>query len=201
MDALSKPELLALLAAARKHKERDFLMILVAYCHGLRATEVVGGWHEVKVSKRSKKKIKVYQPGVRPCDIKDGCLEMQRLKGSRRTKQPLLEHENPLLNEREALFAFLAKSNGKQRLFPVSRQQFGRIVKRHGKTAGLPDNKRHPHMLKHTIGTEIYRKTKDLNLLQGHLGHKRAASSLIYAEQASAQEVAKGVQKLVDLDD
>jgi integrase len=41
VEALSKPELIALLTAAKAHKTRDWLMILVAYCHGLRASEVI----------------------------------------------------------------------------------------------------------------------------------------------------------------
>ena len=88
MQALSKTELLALLAAARAYSERDFLMILMAYCHGLRASEVIA---------------------IRRHDIKDGCLGVRRLKGSKRTVQPLLEHENPLLNERLAAFEFIEK--------------------------------------------------------------------------------------------
>ncbi len=35
MQALSKQQLLAILASARAHSERDWLMILVGYSHGL----------------------------------------------------------------------------------------------------------------------------------------------------------------------
>ena len=59
LEALSKPELLRLLDAAHDHSERDFLMILMAYTHGLRASEVIA---------------------IRKDDIKDGCLEVRRLK-------------------------------------------------------------------------------------------------------------------------
>ena len=41
MKSLSKEQLASLLTAARAHSERDWLMILVAYNHGLRASEVV----------------------------------------------------------------------------------------------------------------------------------------------------------------
>jgi integrase len=176
LEALTKVELLKLLTAARAHKERDFLMILMAYSHGLRASEVVA---------------------IQRDDIKDGHLDTERLKGSLQTRERLLEHENPLLNERFAFFAFLEKAKPKKRLFPITRRQFGRIVARHAKTAGLPKHKRHPHMLKHTMGAEIYEKTKDLRLVKAWLGHKRESSSLIYAGRFEAARAGAEVQALV----
>ena len=41
MEFLFKAELLALLGAAKAKRQRDWLMILVAYNHGLRASEVI----------------------------------------------------------------------------------------------------------------------------------------------------------------
>src|SRR5271154_3443746 len=100
MEALSKPELLALLRTAKAHSTRNWLMILVAYSHGLRASEVVRLQRDA---------------------VKDGHITVARLKGSLRTIQPLVEDENLLLNERKGLSAFLASVHGKQKLFPVTR--------------------------------------------------------------------------------
>lgn len=177
LEALTKAELLALLGAAREHKERDFLMILVAYSHGLRASEVIA---------------------IERDDIKDGHLDTERLKGSEHTRERLLEHENPLLNERFALFAFMREFKGRERLFALTRRQFGRIVARHAASAGLPQHKRHPHMLKHTMGAEIYEKTKDLRLVKAWLGHKRESSSLIYAGRFEEVRAGVEVQALVN---
>jgi type 1 fimbriae regulatory protein FimB len=160
MEALSKPELIALLQAAKTHKTRDWLMILVAYSHGLRASEVIA---------------------ITKDDLKGESLEIARLKGSNHTRQTLHVDKDPLLNERESLIAFARNLHGKQRLFPYTRKTFQRIVERHAKTAGLPSERRHPHMLKHTCGAEIYDKTKDLRLVRMRLGHKRESSSLIYS--------------------
>jgi type 1 fimbriae regulatory protein FimB len=179
MEALSKPELLALLAAADAHRKRDHLMILMAYCHGLRASEVVA--------------IKLH-------DIKDGGIDVRRLKGSKHTFQALLKHENPLLHERDRVSDYIEKgafSNSNQRLFAVTRRTFGRIVELHAISAGLPENKRKPHMLKHTMGTEIYEKTKDLRLVQQHLGHSKPESSLIYSGRAESQAADAAVQALI----
>ena len=71
VEALSKPELLALLACAKAARKRDWLMILVGYWHGLRASEVVG---------------------LTAASIADGCVTVARLKGSMKTTQPLPEH-------------------------------------------------------------------------------------------------------------
>jgi type 1 fimbriae regulatory protein FimB len=166
MDALSTPELLKVLAAARRHSERNFLMILVAYSHGLRASELVS---------------------IVKDDIKEGRLQVQRLKRSNETNQSLHRDQNPLLNEHQALLAFVENLSPKQKLFPLTRRQFGRIVARHAAAAGMPKNKRKPHMLKHTMGAEIYEKTKDLRLVRMRLGHKREASSLIYSGHVTEQ--------------
>ena len=176
MEALSKLELLAVLAAARAHSERDFLMILVAYCHGLRASELVS---------------------IVKDDIKGDALQVRRLKGSNETTQSLHRDDNPLLNEREALLDFVRNLPSDQKLFSLSRRQFGRIVARHAESAGLPKHKRFPHMLKHTMGAEIYNKSKDLRLVRMRLGHKRESSSLIYSWRVAEQVADAQVEALI----
>lgn len=165
MEALSKRELLALLAAARAERERDFLMILVAYSHGLRASEITRMQRDA---------------------IVDGHLAVARLKGSLRTVQPLVEDPNPLLNERAALSAFVASMPGKQRVFPVCRQHFWRLVQGYAKAAGIPERKRHPHILKHTIGMQAIHSAGIENVRQ-YLGHKSMASTGAYLKVSDAE--------------
>ena len=165
LDALSKPELLALLTAARAHSERDFLMILMAYSHGLRASEVLS---------------------ITPNSVRDGLLDMRRLKGSLRTEQPLVESENSLLNERRAWVDFTLKIPGNQKVFPVSRQHFWRLMQRYSSTAGIPARKRHPHALKHTIALETIHSAGIDNVRQ-YLGHKSMASTGEYLKRTDAE--------------
>lgn len=165
MDALSKSELLALLRAARAHSERNFLMILMAYSHGLRASEVLQ---------------------LKPVSVKDGLLTVRRLKGSLRTEQPLVVSENPLLDEAEAWFDFTLKTPGNQRVFPISRQHFWRLVQRYAKDAGIPERKRHPHVLKHTIALETIHSAGIDNVRQ-YLGHKSMASTGEYLKRTDAE--------------
>ena len=140
-------------------------MILVTFCHGLRASEVTA---------------------LQRDDIRDGHITVARLKGSLRTTQALVRDPDPLLDERDDLFDYV---HGKQRLFPISRVQFWRLMQRYAKEAGLPAHKRHPHVLKHSIAMQTIHSAGIENVRQ-HLGHKSMSSTGEYLkvtdQQASA---------------
>lgn len=148
-------------------------MILTAFSHGLRATEVIS----LKVN-----------------DIADGFLRAKRLKGSLTTVQPLIESKNPLLNEKKALLEFASEMHGNQVLFPVTRQRFWQIMQEHAEAAGLPRHLRHPHCLKHTIamrtiglGAEICRQ---------YLGHRSLNSTGAYT-RVSDETAARAVSTVL----
>jgi integrase len=172
MEALSNVELLALLDTARAHRERDWVMILVGYWHGLRASEVVK---------------------LQRDNVKDGHITVARLKGSLRTVQPLIEDENPLLNERKAVFDFVRNLHGNQRLFPITRQHFWRLIQRHAKAAGIPARKRHPHILKHSIAMQTIHSAGIENVRQ-YLGHKSISSTGAYLKVSDA-DAASAIRK------
>jgi type 1 fimbriae regulatory protein FimB len=172
MEALSKPQIMKILAAAHAHSERDWLMILVGYLHGLRASEVIG---------------------IRADDIKDGHLTVRRLKGSCRTIQPLFRSEEALLDESKSLVDYARKVPRNQRLFPLTRRSFGRIVERHAATAKIPRHLAHPHILKHTIAMEVIHSAGIENVRQ-YLGHKSMSSTGAYLKVSDA-EAAGAVQK------
>lgn len=172
MVALSEAELHALLAAAKVHRERDWLMILVAFSHGLRPREVVGGW-----AKKNKKPY--YHNGITPDDIRDGFLTVQRLKGSMRTTQALVEHPDSLLSEVPELANWAAKSRPNQNMFGIKVRQFQNIVLRHGTMAGIPRHKLTPHKLKHSIAMQTIHSAGIENVRQ-HLGHKSLSSTGAY---------------------
>lgn len=151
-------ELRALLVEARASSERDWLMILVAFWHGLRASEVVG---------------------IKAKDIEDGYITVRRLKGSLKTTQTLISHKDSMFNEQKGLFEFTAEMHGNQRIFPVSRIQFWRIVQKHAKAADLPKHKAHPHALKHTIASQTIAEVGIENCRQW-LGHKSISSTGSY---------------------
>jgi integrase/recombinase XerD len=158
MEALSKPELLALLSVAKAASKRDWLMILVGYWHGLRASEVVG---------------------LTPSSIADGCVTVARLKGSMKTTQPLPEHADPLLDLRSELIEYIRGMHPNQTVFPISRTHFWRLVKKYSALAGIPKRLGHPHILKHSLAMQTIKSAGIENLRQ-YLGHKSLASTGAY---------------------
>lgn len=170
MKHFSESQLNQLLTVAKEHSERDYLMFLLAYNHGLRASEVVG------------------PKGLRASNIQDGHIVVKRLKGSNKTIHPLL------LSERELVEQYIL---GRDRLFPISRVQFWRLVKKYGKLAGIPAFLAHPHAFKHSIAHHTIHRA-GVHSVKTYLGHKSLASTGRYLElddqQASeAVAVALGV--------
>jgi integrase/recombinase XerD len=53
------------------------------------------------------------------------------------------------------------------------------MVKRLAKKAGICKDV-HPHTLRHTFATDLYRQTKNLRLTQKALGHSQISSTMIY---------------------
>jgi integrase/recombinase XerD len=180
IQSLDRSELLALLAAAKAHRERDWLMILVAFWHGLRASEVVA---------------------IAGDDVRDGHLTVQRLKGSLRTTQPLVPDPDPLFSEVPALIEYAGNQRGNQRLFPITREHFWRLVQRHGSAAGLPAHKRHPHVLKHSIAMQTIHSAGIENVRQ-YLGHKSMSSTGEYLKvtDEAASAAIRGALPLKSVD-
>ena len=53
------------------------------------------------------------------------------------------------------------------------------MVKRLAKKAGIPKDV-HPHTLRHTFATDLYRETKNIRLTQKALGHSDLSTTMIY---------------------
>jgi integrase/recombinase XerD len=140
-------------------------MILVAFWHGLRASELIG---------------------LKANSIRDGYLTVPRLKGSLKTVQPLISHPDHLFDEKKLLFEFTRGMHGNQRIFPVGRLQFWRIVRKHCAAAGIPMHKAHPHALKHTIAMQTI-ESAGIEHTRQWLGHKSISSTGEYLRVTDAQ--------------
>ena len=180
MDFLTEKELLAILTTAKKESARDFAMILVGYKHALRSSETAG---------------------LTLDDLKDGCLDVRRKKGSLHTLQPLSPHKGePLLDEVKAVRAWLKvrPDDGSRALFTsqkggaLSREQVHRIFKGVAERAGIPEGKRFVHILKHSRASHLV-GSMDIALLRQLLGHRNIANTMIYAH-ASDQAASKAAQ-------
>jgi integrase len=174
MKYLSRQQVLSLLKAARAESERDFLMILLAYRHGLRASEVCG---------------------LTTREFADGFLTIKRLKGSLKTTHPLFRSDNPLLDEKRAVTAWLKDVPKGGRLFNMSRQHFHRLFQAYCVQAGIPRHLAHPHILKHSVAMELV-KSIGIEDLRQYIGHKSLSSTGQYlkvSDQTASAAVAKAM--------
>jgi len=177
MTYLEPAEVLAVLKAAKEKGAREFAMIVVAYKHAMRASEVCN-------------------LRLGDIDMRNGSIVIERLKGSLRTTQALTEHRGePLLNELKALrewlrqrphdgsdFVFVSQKGGR-----LDRSQFFRVFRSIAAAAGLPPEKRHPHVLKHSIASHLVAANTNLALVQRQLGHKSINSTLRYVTTTDRQ--------------
>ena len=69
---------------------------------------------------------------------------------------------------------FRTKRNGQ-----IYSQYLRAMVKRYGRNARIPKNI-HPHTLRHTFATDLYRATKNIRLVQKALGHAYVSTTMIY---------------------
>ncbi|MDR3718880.1 MAG: site-specific integrase [Bryobacteraceae bacterium] len=177
MVSLDPPEVLAVLRAARDKGPREWAMILLAYKHGMRASEVCN----LRLAN---------------VDLKNGGIVIDRLKGSLRTMQALTEHRGePLLNELKALREWLKQrsDDGSDFLFTsqkggrLDRTQFFRLFQDVAAKAGLPPEKRHPHALKHSIASHLVAANVNLALVKQQLGHKAIGSTMRYVTTSDKQ--------------
>ena len=177
MAFLTPEEVLTVLKVARARSVRDWSMILFAYKHGLRASEVCG----LKLA---------------DIDLKAGSISIRRLKGSLQTVQPLYPHRGqPLLDEIAALRAWLKTrtADGSDFLFTsqkggrLDRTQFFRVFRAIAESAGLPPEKRHPHVLKHSLASHLVAGNVNLALIRQALGHRSITSTMQYVGTSDGQ--------------
>lgn len=189
MVHLEPAEVLALLRTARACGAREWAMIVLAYKHGMRASEVCN-------------------LRLDDVDLKNGSIVVDRLKGSLRTVQAVTAHRGePLLNEVKALsewikqrrddgsdFLFVSQKGGR-----LDRSQFFRLFRSIAAAAGLPPEKRHPHALKHSIATHLVAANVNLALVKQQLGHKSIGSTMRYittSDQQASKAAASALMRM-----
>ena len=158
---LTLDETARLFRAIGPHR-RDRALFLIAYRHGLRASEV--GLLRVG-----------------DVDLKTLRIMVHRLKGSHSGAHPLQADEakalKALLRERQAASPILFPSS---RGDPIARRTLDWLTKRYGEAADLPPAKRHFHCLKHSIATHLLEAGADLRFVQDWLGHRNIQNTVVY---------------------
>jgi site-specific recombinase XerD len=151
-------------AKANRHGNRDTTMILLAYRHGLRASELVDlRWDQV--------------------DFNRAVLHVRRVKQGTPATHPLTGLEmralRKLLRESEASpFVFVSERGA-----PFSTAGFARMLERLAEAARI-EIKVHPHMLRHACGFKLANDGVDTRALQAYLGHKSIQHTVRYTELA-----------------
>jgi site-specific recombinase XerD len=158
---LTLDETARLFRAIGPHR-RDRALFLVAYRHGLRASEV--GLLRVE-----------------DVDLKALRIMVHRLKGSHSGAHPLQADEakalKALLRERAVPSPVLFPS---RRGDPIARRTLDWLTKKYGAAADLPPAKRHFHCLKHSIATHLLEAGADLRFVQDWLGHSNIQNTVVY---------------------
>jgi integrase len=148
-------------ASGNRWGQRDSTMILVAYRHGLRVSELVAlRWDQI--------------------DFDHATLHVRRNKQGTPATHPIVGDElralRRLQREQEPKSAFVFTS---ERGAPFSTAGFARLVERAGEAAklGFPC---HPHMLRHACGFALANAGHDTRALQAYLGHRNIQHTVIY---------------------
>jgi type 1 fimbriae regulatory protein FimB/type 1 fimbriae regulatory protein FimE len=166
-EHLTEAEVERLIEAAKANRwgHRDATMVLVAYRHGLRASELVDlRWDQV--------------------DFTTALLHVRRVKRGTPATHPIRGDEmralRKLQREQEPRSPFLFTS---ERGAPFTTAGFARMIERAGEAAGL-SFKAHPHMLRHACGFKLANDGHDTRALQAYLGHRNIMHTVRYTELA-----------------
>ena len=169
MQFLTKGELKALLDRVKMKSSRDYAMLLLAYRHGLRASEVCN-------------------ITLRNIDLVAGNIRCQRGKGS------ICNWQQLSVDEIKAVKTWLRKRPKAEndclfisnRETPMSRSQFFRLFKAYAQAVGIPAEKQHPHVLKHSLGTHLANAGMPAQTIMARLGHRNIQNTMIYLQVSSA---------------
>ena len=126
-------------------------------------------------------------------------LFVRRLKGSHSGDFHITPAENAALKRwlrvrgKDPGPLFLSR-NGK----PLSRWPIFALMKKYCESAGIAQEKAHPHALKHSCGTHLSARHTDIVAIQDHLGHVNVQNTMKYVRVASKRrdEFGAGLEQL-----
>lgn len=169
-EYLSEKEVAALMTAAAsvgRHGVRDAALILVAYRHGLRVSELVSlRWDQF--------------------DLQRGLLHVTRCKHGIASVHPLRGPELRTLRRlqrdyRDTAYVFVSEHKA-----PLTTDAVRKIVGRAGREAGI-EFQVHPHMLRHATGYKLANDGQDTRAIQHYLGHRNIQHTTRYTDLASSR--------------
>jgi integrase len=165
-EYLTEKEVDRLIEAAKSNRwgHRDATAILVAYRHGLRASELVAlRWDDIEIAtgRLHVRRAKRGTASVHPISAKE-------LRALRR-----LHREGP-----QSPYVFVSERGA-----PLSVAGYQRMVARTGEAAGF-GFLIHSHMLRHGCGFKLAADGQDTRAIQAYLGHRSIQSTVRYTALA-----------------
>jgi integrase len=163
---LTQAEMRALFAAISS--VRDRAMFALAYAFGLR----VG---EIELLDRE------------DVDLERGRIRIHRLKGGLSGERPIFRNLLPLLRQ------YLASRTDSRRALFVGRQgrlkrrQIQNLFRRYATEAALPPDRRHVHVLRHSVAVHVLDAGEDIDFARDHLGHRSIQSTMTYAQLSDSR--------------
>jgi integrase len=175
-------EMLAVLAEAKKTSTRNWAISLFAFRFGLRASELS------KLTLDS---------------VADGFLDVQRLKGSERTRQAITSDANPLLDAKAALAAWLREreDTGSVFLFTsrlgtgMTRRALYNVFEDAAFRAGIDAGRRNIHIAKHSLAVNLRKRGVPVDIVQKALGHARPETTIKFYYHTSQDETTAAIGK------
>ena len=167
-EYLSEKEVNAVVAVAAqvgRHGPRDAALILLAYRHGLRVSELVAlRWDQVDLA----------QGLVHITRRKNGVPSVHPLRGPELRALRRLQRDYP-----ETPYVFVS-----ERKAPLTPDAVRKIVARAGRLAGIAFPI-HPHMLRHAAGYKLANDGQDTRAIQHYLGHRNIQHTTRYTDLAA----------------
>jgi integrase len=158
---LTEAQVEALAKAASNHRDRT--MIMTAYRHGLRVSELVSlKWDQI--------------------DLEAATMRIYRAKHGRDATHPIpgseLRELRRLKRGGAGEYVFVSRLGG-----PMTARAFAQMLERTAERAGLP-GPFNPHSLRHACGYFLASAGRSMRDIQHYLGHRDLKSTEIYTEAA-----------------
>lgn len=169
-EYLSPSEIDHLIQAAKKlgrYGQRDSTMILLAYRHGFRVSELISlRWSQI--------------------DLQQGLIHVRRLKKGINSTHPLFGPELRALRQLKREYSEVDYVFISERKAPMTDSTFRKIVARAGIEAKIKIPV-HPHMLRHSAGFKLANDGRDTRSIQHYLGHKNIQHTVRYTEVSAVR--------------
>ena len=154
---------------ASRNPVRDYCMLLMAFRHGLRVSELVS----LRLKDIDLKAKEFYVWRVKDCD--ESVHPFFNGESAAIAKWLVVREAMQVPAEVDTLFV-------SERRRPMSRVTFHLMVRLIAEAAGLGHLEVHPHMLRHACGYALINKGTGIRTIQAYLGHRFISSTVRYTK-------------------